>query len=105
MTRQQAEAAGYVVATREIDVVGNPPRVTVVTLRRGTTNASWAAVEQTLSGPGLGGLNAALDALVERINEPIPVEPEPEPAVDRVAALEAAVAALTLRVEALEGSP
>lgn len=72
MTRQEAESLGYVVETRT-----NPPEPAVVTLRRGTTNAPWLAVEQTLDGPGLGGLNDVLDVLVSRINAPIPEEPVP----------------------------
>lgn len=104
MTRQEAEALGYVVETRLIDSEGTPPKVAVVTLQRGTTAAPWAAVEQTLSGPGLGGLSDVLDALVVRINEAVPEpEPEPEP-VDRVGELETKVADLEARLSALEGS-
>lgn len=102
MTRQQAEALGYVVATRLIDAEGVPPRVAVVTLKRGTTSAPWAAVEQTLNGPGLGGLNDVLDALVARINEPVPPEPTPQPGSDPFSELHARIDALSARVAALE---
>lgn len=101
MTRQQAAALGYVVETRVIDAVGTPPRVAVVTLRRGTTNAPWLSVEQTLDGPGLGGLDAVLDTLVTRINLPVP-PPEPEPTPGPT--IEERLAELEARVDALEGS-
>lgn len=104
MTIPEAEALGYVVATRVIDVEGTPPKVAVVTLRRGTTAAPWLAVEQSLAGTGLGGLPAVLDVLVTRINEAIPAEPEPEEYVDRVGELETKVADLEARLSALEGS-